>query len=87
MKKLNSIFNHPVALTIAKIAMVLFLIDFIRKIFGISLPLPVMVSRAYDFGMIIGKIANVLVKIVGAMVILNLLFATGKFSSKAYNES
>lgn len=74
MKNFNSIFNHPVAKTIAKIAIMLFLIDFIKKIFSININVTAVHSAAYNLGYITGGIANIAVKVLGAIVILKMLF-------------
>lgn len=86
MKNLNLILKHPVALTIAKIAIVLFLIDFVKKVFGISQSLPVDYSTAYNLGFTMGAIANIAIKVFGAIVILRMLFTTESFSSQKYSK-
>ncbi len=86
MKNLNLILKHPMALTIAKIAIVLFLIDFVKKVFGISQSTPVDHAAAYSLGFAMGAIANIAVKIFGSIVILRILFTTESFSSKKYSK-
>lgn len=87
MKNLNLILKNPVALTIAKIAIILFLIDFIKKVFGISQSLLVDHSAAYNLGFTMGAIANIAIKVFGAIVILRMLFTTESFSSQKYSKS
>ncbi|MVN20562.1 hypothetical protein [Mucilaginibacter arboris] len=87
MRKLNLIFKNPAALTIAKIAVVLFLIDLIKKVFGISFSLSGVHSVAYNLGLTMGTITSIAIKIFGAIVILRILFTTKGFTLKNYSRS